>query len=61
MVSLSVEEKILEIVNRYATKHNFKEMCAESVQQSDSCQEDAINLMADLAELFYEIPIDDAE
>lgn len=54
---IAVNAVIVNKVREYLAKYD----CGESVQQTDSGQEDAINLMADIADFVYEMEGDEDE
>lgn len=52
MPIINEDERILGLVNKYAKKHNLRYGAGgEYVMQSDSAQEDALELVADIADI----------
>lgn len=52
MSIINEEERILRLVNKYAEKHNLRYgPGGEYIMQSDSAQEDAIELVSDIADI----------
>lgn len=48
-------EKIMNLIERYAEKHELAKECGgEYIWQSDDAQEDAIDLVCDIFDLYAE-------
>ena len=50
---MSIENKIMDLINKYGKKHELAKTCgSEYIYQSDSAHIDAINLVAEIFDLY---------
>lgn len=53
---MNIESKIMNLINAYAKDHELAKSCgSEYITQSDSAQEDALQLVCDIFDLYADV------